>query len=91
MIILLLFNFLIAVLSIIFGFFGDAYIRDLPVIGSVVASSLEMAVMMFNSFAYTFPYVTPVFQTFLYIILPFEVSVKLIKFFLGNRSPVNTN
>jgi len=52
---------------------------------------LGLAVRYWNSFLDTVPYLQLPWTLFLTVILPFEVVLITLRFFLGNRTPVNTN
>lgn len=57
------------------------------ILPSFVISLLTTAVGTYNSFLDIFPYATLPTAIFLNIILPFEISLLIAKFFLGSRVP----
>lgn len=77
---------LMFLITAIFYFLPVVTISSIPYIGSTVSSLLLTIVKMFNAFADTFPYVTVLWHTFLYVVLPFEFIMLIMKFFLGSRS-----
>jgi len=91
MIIELLFDFFNSLLTIILNVIPNVTLSDLPVIGEDIDSILTTMVTVWNGFSETVPYVTVVWHSFLYIIVPFEITMIAIKLVLGNRAPVNTN
>jgi len=68
-------------------FFPEVDIASIPYIGSSVSSTLVTAVSYWNAFMVTLPFMADVWHVFLYAILPFEILMIFLKFFLGNRVP----
>lgn len=91
MITLLIIQFVVFVLGLIFGFLPVVTIADIPIMGEFVSTYLLQAVLILNAFMETFPYATTLWDMFIYVILPFEFTMLIAKFFLGHRLPVNTN
>jgi hypothetical protein len=86
-------NFFIAivtrVIDFFFGYLPTATLADIPYIGEAVQEILTRIVLQWNAFEATFPYVTALYQVFLYVIIPFELAVLVVRFVLGNRTPVS--
>jgi hypothetical protein len=91
MIINLLINFLLLIFGSLFVFFPVVSISTIPLVGPSIYSSLVFMVTTWNSFMVTFPYAQVLWDSFLYIIIPFEVVMLVLKFFLGHRAPANLN
>jgi len=91
MLLLLLTNFVILVLSFVFQIFPVVVLADIPIIGPSFSSTLTTAVLYFNSFAETLPYIRVVMDMFLFVVLPTEFLILILKFFLGSRTPISNN
>lgn len=76
------------ILSVVFYIFPVVTIADIPLIGDAISSSLYTAMGYWNSFMVTFPYAEATWNAFLFVIIPFEVALLLLKFFLGHRTPI---
>lgn len=63
-------------------------ISNLPVIGSTVSDLLLEMVQYYNGAVYTIPYLGDMFTVFVYLVLPFELTLLVLRFILGNRDPV---
>lgn len=81
----------IVMMQAIVGWFDVVTLADLPVIGSTVRSVLITMVTTWNAFLVTFPYAQLPWQLFLYGVIPLEVSIIILKFILGSRTPVHHN
>jgi len=78
-------NLLINALLLVFGaFFLIFPVVHLP---EVLSTPLTMASSAWYGIFETIPYLEVVWNTFLYILIPFEISMIIIKFFLGHRVP----
>lgn len=80
---------LTAVLNAIFWIIPDVSISDIPLIGSVARDSLITAVSYLNSFTSAIPYFQLPWNLFVFVILPFEITLLSLKFILGHRLPIN--
>lgn len=78
---------LISIFALIFGILPSATLASIPIIGDTVATSLNTAVMYWNSFMITFPYAETIWHVVIFVILPFETVMLLTKIFLGSRTP----
>jgi len=87
MIINLLIAVIINLLSAIFVISPVVTISDVWIIGSDLSNYLTMAVQYWNSFMITFPYAQTGWNVFLYTIIPFEIMMLTMRFFLGHRNP----
>jgi len=87
MIINLLINLVLLIFGSLFVFFPEVDISSIPYIGDTVRGYLVQAVQVWNAFISTFPYAGIAWQVFLYVILPFEIVMLVLKFFLGSRAP----
>jgi len=82
---------LVATVNAFFSVFPVVTIASLPYIGPQISETLVTMVGMWNSFQDTFPYVTVVWHSFLWVILPFELLLLVGKIILGSRNPAHTN
>jgi hypothetical protein len=87
---LLLIGF-IFVIRVILSIIPNVNISGIPYIGEPVYAVLVNIMGYWNTFLEIFPYSQVVFHVFIYVILPFEFSLLILKMFLGHRLPVNTN
>ena len=85
MIITLLINF---VLLLIGGLASFLPVVQLP---DSVRNVLILAVSYWNNFLGDFPFAVLPWHIFLYVIIPFEVTLLIAKFFFGHILPANTN
>ena len=51
-----------------------------------MSSVLLTAVVLFNTFLETFPYAIVGWHMFLYVVIPFEILLIVLKVFLGSRA-----
>jgi len=89
MIINLLINLILLIFGSLFVFFPTVTIASLPYVGPYVSSALINVATLWNSFLVFFPYALTPWHVFLFVILPFEGFLLLMRFFLGHRTPVN--
>lgn len=87
MITYLLVMVVVATVNSFFTVFPVVTIQSLPYIGEELRSILVTMVGYWNSFMDTFPYAVIAWQTFLYVILPFELLLLIGKIILGSRNP----
>lgn len=80
-------NFILLIFGWIFTLFPHVTIASLPYIGTFLSSTLITIVKVWNTFIETFPYAKVGWDTFKYVIIPFEGLMLLGKFFLGSRMP----
>ncbi len=88
MILLLLINFVVLIFSTIFIIFPVVTIATIPIFGSFISSMLTLMVQTFNSILGTLPFLVISWSIFKWVIVPFEVFVIVLRFFLGARAPV---
>jgi len=84
----LLINTILLAFGMLFSIMPVATIADIPVIGETITSIMVFAVTHWNSVIDTFPYFDIVWTLFLYIVIPFEIGLIVLKFFLGSRTPI---
>jgi hypothetical protein len=89
MVIALILNFIADIIQQIFIILPDAYLHQLPYIGTYIETYLTMAVQYMNTATQVIPFTAIVWHTFTLVILPFEFSMIIAKFFFGSRLPVN--
>jgi len=89
MIINLLINFLLLAFGTIFTFFPEVSIDSIPFVGQFIYDALVFAMLKWNAFMVTFPYAQTGWYIFIYGIIPFEITLLLLKFFFGHRAPIN--
>jgi len=75
----------------IFILFPEVSLADMPLIGSFLYDFLVLAVRMWNSFMITLPYAKIAWDAFVFVLLPFELAMIVLQFFLGSRSPVKNS
>ena len=80
-------NFILLVFGWVFTLLPPVTISSLPFIGDFLASTLLQMIKIWNAFLETFPYAKVGWDTFKYVIIPFEGLMLLGKFFLGSRMP----
>jgi len=81
---------IVSILGAIFYFLPVVSISDIPYIGEQLSSILATIVGIWNALLITFPYAIVVWNTFLFVIIPFELLLLIGKFFLGHRLPAHT-
>lgn len=62
---------------------------DIPILGNYIRDILIFIMGYWNSFMETLPYLIVVWQMFIYVIIPFEIGLLILKFFLASRVPAN--
>jgi len=90
----MIFDYLTAFFFIGVGSFlqsiGIVNLGSIPVFGSLIRSTLVQMVSYYHGLVGTFPYATAGFVAF-GMILAFEASLLVLRFFLGHRTPLNSN
>lgn len=81
MIIYLFLSILITILNSLFSLFPDVALPD------GVHNVLSLAVGYWNGFLTIFPFAVLPWHLFLYVVIPFEIALLVLKFFLGSRVP----
>jgi hypothetical protein len=81
-------SFVAHIVDFLFGSLPNATIADLPYVGDTIQVVLIQAVSIWNSWMVTFPYSVDVWNRFVFGIIPFELLLVLVRFILGNRTPV---
>ena len=82
-------NFIVLCIGILFTFFPVVHLSNIPIIGGGITGILVGIIQTWNAFLITFPYAQIVWHIFLYLIIPFEISIILLRFFFGNRLPLD--
>jgi len=75
-------------LIILFSFFS-VHLATIPMIGDEIVSILTTAVQAWNTLMEMIPYLHTTWTIFLWVIMPFEITMLTLKFFLGHRMPTN--
>jgi len=89
------------VISLILNFIADAFatvmsimpsvgIQDIPYIGEAVYTYWVLAVSYMHTAFTIIPFTEIVWNSFVYVIIPFEFSLLILKVFLGSRTPINS-
>lgn len=91
MIFTLILGSLVDFVSMLFLILPDVSVGSIPVFGSFVKSSLELAVSYINLAIQILPYLGVVWYAFLYVIIWFEGFLLVAKFFFGHRTPISFN
>jgi len=89
-VILLVLGAILAIPGVINGWSGVT-IDSIPLVGEVVHSALLTAVGYWNTFLNIVPYLQLPWHLFLWVILPFEMIMILLRLVLGSRLPVSHN
>jgi len=82
---------IVSLLGAIFYFLPVVSVSSIPYIGTSIASTLTLMVTTWNAFMVTFPYAVVIWNTLLFVIIPFEFTMLVGKFFFGSRLPAHTN
>jgi hypothetical protein len=88
MIITLILQFIVSFIGMVMSIVPTAHIGQVPLVGEDIVTYLNMMVGSYNLGASILPYLSIVKSMLVYVILPFEISVLLLKVFLGSRTPV---
>lgn len=86
MIVSVILTVLTGALNVIFFLLPTATLESIPFIGDTIDSTLTSFVLWMNAFIDTFPYAGIVWNLFQWLIL-FEISLLVLKFFFGARTP----
>lgn len=89
MLIGLLLNFVANIVSVIFSIIPSVTLADLPLIGGEIEDFLYLMIGYWNTFEGIVPYMALIKDVFVMVILPFEFTLLMIKFFFGSRTPYN--
>lgn len=91
MIINLLINLVLLIIGSLFVFFPEVTLNDIPYVGIHFREILINTVGYWNSAVETLPYLQIGMTMFIYVILPFEITLLVLKVFLGHRLPAHLN
>jgi cellulose synthase/poly-beta-1,6-N-acetylglucosamine synthase-like glycosyltransferase len=91
MIIALILNFIVSFIAMLFSIIPTVTIADIPIIGPTVYGLIVTAMGYWNSFVAILPYFGLPWTMFVKIIIPFELTLLLLKVFLGHRTPAHFN
>jgi len=86
----ILINFIMLIVGAIFSLFPTVTVASIPFVGQYINTALVFMVTTWNSFLDIFPYAQLPWHLVLTVIIPMEVSLLLLKFFLGHRLPTNS-
>jgi len=75
----------------IFGILPQVSLADIPYIGDEIQGTLIAMMTTWNAVMVTVPYLTIVWNLFIWGVIPFEIGLIVLKFFLGSRTPQNIN
>jgi hypothetical protein len=89
MIISLLLNFIANFVEMLTSIIPSVGVANIPFIGTQVAYYWSLGVGYMNTAVTIIPFTEIVWHSFLYIILPFEFSLLVAKFFFGSHLPSN--
>lgn len=91
----MIFNFLISfvvlILGSIFGLLPEYGISDIPYVGQWVYATLQIAVEYMNEFLTIVPPLETLWHVFIWVVIPFELVLMIVKLLLGSRTPANYN
>lgn len=80
-------NIIIIIVSTIFSIFPVVSLASFGSVGVSIESTILFVVQMWNAFLITFPYGQIAWTMFLTVVIPFEITMLVLKFFLGSRTP----
>lgn len=75
--------------GLVFSIIPRVDLGDIPILGNYIRDILIFIMGYWNSFMETLPYLIVVWQMFIYVIIPFEIGLLILKFFLASRVPAN--
>jgi len=81
----LILTIIVAVFNTIMELIPSASIATIPLIGETVSAFLLTMIQTWNTFLITFPYAQTGWDVFRFVILPFELTLLVVNFFLGSR------
>jgi len=90
MIIALILNFIVSFLAMILSPIPTVTVASVPFVGSFIQTYLTLAVHYFNTAITIVPYLALPWFIFTHVIIPFELTLLLLKVFFGSRTPFNT-
>jgi len=79
------------IVGLIFVWLPVVTIADIPYLGTSLRVILETVVTYWYGAMETLPYLQIVWDTFILVIMPFEILLLAVKFFLGSRVPIHNN
>ena len=82
-------NIIIAIVGVIFWIIPTVTLASIPVFGQPIVDILTSMIQMWNAFMVTFPYAQTAWHLVLWVIIPFEIGLLVLKFFLGHRTPIH--
>jgi len=91
MIIALILNFIVSFIAMLLSIIPNVTIAQLPIIGPSVDTYLRLAIGYWNTFCGILPYFSLPWNLFINVIIPLEITLLLLKFFLGHRTPAHFN
>lgn len=91
MVISLLLSAIVSIIAQLMSVLPNVGVADIPFIGGYIATYLGMAVSYINTGVIILPFLQVVWHSFVYVILPFEISLLVAKFFFGSRLPAHIN
>lgn len=71
--------------------FPRVTLENIWVIGPTLRETLVIAVGYMNTLFVTLPHIETVWNMFVFVIIPFELVLLVMKFILGHRTPVAIN
>jgi len=89
MIINLITNFVLLLFGMIFVFFPKVTIADIPLVGAPFSEYFSGFMDTWYTILTMIPYLQDVWFVLLWVILPFEIGLLVMKFFLGHRMPAH--
>jgi len=84
-----LITFILVILKGIFSILPSVSIASIPIIGTSVSSTLTIIMGYLYGFLNVFPYAYDIWHVFLVVIIPFELILIIMKFFVGSRMPTH--
>jgi len=80
---------IVTIISAVFFLFPVVTIASIPLIGTTLSEILLTMTTTWKAFLVTFPYASTAWHMLLWVILPFEIGLLIVKFFLGQHTPAH--
>lgn len=87
----LIIQIVLYILAGIFFYFPPANIANIPIVGQLISNILITMMQTWNAFMVTFPYAVFAWHMLLWVVIPFEIGMLIMKFFLGHHIPAHLN
>jgi len=89
MLTVLILDLIYIIVSLISSVIPQVTLNQIPFFGETIRSTLVTMMGYWNSLIDTLPYLQVLWNSLIYIVLPFEMGLIVMKLLLGNRTPTN--